>query len=36
MVLGVYGENKRCGDEVCNIGVFAHADVHVHQLMKDH
>jgi hypothetical protein len=36
MVLGVCGENKRCGGEVCNIGLFAHGDVHVHQLMKDH
>jgi hypothetical protein len=36
MVLGVYGENKRCGGEACNIGMFAHGDFDVHRLMRDH
>ncbi len=35
MVLVVCGKNKKCKGEVCNIGLFAHNDVHVHQPKRD-
>jgi hypothetical protein len=36
MVLVVCGENKKCKGEVCNIGLVADNDVHVHQPKKNH
>jgi hypothetical protein len=36
MVLMAYGENKKCGNGMCNIRLPSFNDVYVHQPRGDH